>query len=81
MPDPPSPPRPEQPAGQLLDDSPGSDSAAPRASTDAGRAAVEALRAIARTARSFLYYDAGNDAIRDALQEVARVVRLDRESP
>ena len=74
MPDPPSPPPPERPAGLLLDDSPGSDSAAPRASTDAGRAAVEALRAIARTARSFLYYDPANDAIRDALRDVARRV-------
>jgi hypothetical protein len=64
--------RPEGPAGPLLDDGLGSDSAAPRASSEAGRATVEALRAIARTARSFLYYDAGNDAIRDALQEVAR---------
>ncbi len=40
--------------------------------SEAGRAAAEMLRAIARTARSFLYYDAANEAVREALQEVAR---------
>ncbi len=64
--------RPDRPAGPLLDDGPGVESAAPRASSEAGRAAVDALRAISRTARSFLYYDPANDSIHDALQEVAR---------
>lgn len=66
------PVRPDRTPGSSPDDGPGTEFVALPAASPAGRAAAEALRAIARTARSFLYYEPTNDAIRDALQEVAR---------